>query len=436
MNWLNLAFLLEMKKLYLLLLILVATNCITYAQQFEVVNDFGVDCIMHQIQDKETFYSIAEKYFVRPSTLAICNNLDEDVSIEGKTRLYIPLTETNYYKIRQTDQGNTVFRELTHRVRKGQNLKQIMQEYFVSKDQLLHWNDQNTVDNIDDGQKLIVGFLKYDLNNELAAPLYIVEEKYDYGNEREKAEVEVDYGVTKLKKVKKKRLKNIYNGIKKPKPTIEEPVVAVNQISEKERNFLKKNKIEKKKNKKKIFTSSYAKQKAEREAAIQKRIDIRRKAIAKEQRKKNAIAQKELTREQKIKERLSKAKAKQEQETEKLEAVNVEKKEEAVVVKKEKADPFISTKLQRLTLLKNTTGKASFFYSGTAGAKFYVLTNLAKKGGIIKIKNTQNGRFILAEVIGVLPSSDRAKGVTIKISDNAKLPLGTKSKYFTAKVYY
>lgn len=427
-----------MKKYLFLLLAIVTNYCVTSAQNLEVINDFGVDCIVHQVQDNETFYSIAKKYYVRPSTLAICNNMDQVVTIRNKKVLYIPLTETNYYKIRNTDNGNTVFRELIHIVKSGQDTKQITQEYFITQDQLINWNAGKNIKELKLGEKLVIGFLKYDLNNEYDAPAYIAEEKYNFGTEREKAEAEVDYGIVNTKKVKKKKIYTAPTKLKAPKPAAEEPTVVINQISEKEKDFLKKNKKEKKQ-KKKLFTSSYAKQKAEREEAIQKRIEARRKIIAKEERKQAAIVRKENILEQKIKEKEKQVLAEQ--------AADIENKTTTTKVKNvapinivkvenEKEDPFISTKLQRLTLLKNSTGKATFYYSGTAGAKFYVFTNLAKKGGIIKIKNTQSGRFILAEVVDELPSDDHSKGVLVKISDNAKMILGAGSNFFTAKVYY
>lgn len=81
-------------------------------------------------------------------------------------------------------------------------------------------------------------------------------------------------------------------------------------------------------------------------------------------------------------------------------------------------------------------GKAAWFFSGPIGGKFYVVTNLVPKGQLVKIVNTQNGKSLIAEVIGNLPGNDLTKGLILKISDNAKLPLGQKNQVFSVKIMY
>lgn len=91
---------------------------------------------------------------------------------------------------------------------------------------------------------------------------------------------------------------------------------------------------------------------------------------------------------------------------------------------------------RNLNLTNSKSGKCSYFFSGPMTGQFYAFTNLAIKGDIVKVTNLQNNRSVMAEVIGVLPNSDLTKGLLIKLSDNAKLPLGQKNNSFNVKVNY
>jgi hypothetical protein len=61
---------------------------------------------------------------------------------------------------------------------------------------------------------------------------------------------------------------------------------------------------------------------------------------------------------------------------------------------------------------------------------------LVAKGELVKVVNTANGKFAIAEVIGTLPGIDLTKGLIFKISDNAKLPLGQKNSVFNVQIFY
>ena len=99
-------------------------------------------------------------------------------------------------------------------------------------------------------------------------------------------------------------------------------------------------------------------------------------------------------------------------------------------------DNTIRNEIQPLSLTRTASGTASYFFSGASFGKFYVVTNLASKGEVIKVINTQNGKSLLAEVMDELPSSDLKRGLILKLSDNAKLPLGQNNKSFSVKVNY
>lgn len=108
---------------------------------------------------------------------------------------------------------------------------------------------------------------------------------------------------------------------------------------------------------------------------------------------------------------------------------------ETKVVEEEK-DLTIRSETKHLNLSKSETGKAAYFFAGPNGNKFYVSTNLAKKGDIIKVTNISNGKNVMAEVVSGLSPLDERKGLLIKLSDNAKLPLGQKGSIFSVKINY
>lgn len=99
-------------------------------------------------------------------------------------------------------------------------------------------------------------------------------------------------------------------------------------------------------------------------------------------------------------------------------------------------DNTIRNEIKPLSLLKTINGTAAYFVPGTPGGKFYVMTNLAAKGSLIKITNPQNGRYLLAEVMDHLSATDAKKGLILKLSDNAKMPLGQNNNSFSVKVNY
>lgn len=96
----------------------------------------------------------------------------------------------------------------------------------------------------------------------------------------------------------------------------------------------------------------------------------------------------------------------------------------------------IQSESKSLNLSRSKNGKAAMFFSGPKGGKFYVVTNLAPKGSIVKVTNTSNGKSVMAEVISSLPNGDISKGLLIKMSDNARLPLGVVNSIFYVKVNF
>lgn len=105
-------------------------------------------------------------------------------------------------------------------------------------------------------------------------------------------------------------------------------------------------------------------------------------------------------------------------------------------VEPEVVDQTIRNEIKPLSLLRAVSGAANYFVSGMTSGKFLVMTNLAAIGSVVKITNPQNGRYLLAEVMAPLPAGDSKRGLLLKLSDNAKMPLGQNNNSFTVKVNY
>ena len=92
--------------------------------------------------------------------------------------------------------------------------------------------------------------------------------------------------------------------------------------------------------------------------------------------------------------------------------------------------------MKALNFSQTRSGKAAYFFGGPSGGKFYVATNLAPRGTVIKVTNPENGKSVICEVMAPLSASDAAKGLLLKLSDNARLPLGQRNNQFAVRVNY
>ena len=513
---------------------------------FVLQNYLGVNCITHDLQPEETFYQVAKRYFVRPSTLAVVNNIDDVANLESGKRLLIPLTETNFYTTKGLGNSKFTFEPIYYKVIKEKNVAEVAAAFYSNPANIAEWNKMSVDNDVDQGDRMIVGWVKYEKElKDKVAPNFIKKEQIVFGNATEREEAKLylkkkEEEKRLLAKQKELQQAQVNESSKRPPVTAELPFKSVDAEKQEQleaRREAKRKKEGAEKRRKEIEQQrleeerkqfALAQQKAEearreaelkrkqeevariqkqkrlekerldrerkqrllaekkaqeaREKAEQKRLKEeaeRKKLEEEERRKKEALSKKE---EEFLEKNKSAKKSKKKStlrnklknltknsysrgknkndETEVKKAVEpvakttskkstpiVEAKTETkktvvadtkkTVEKIKSDDPLIiENKMQRLTLLKSTRGRASFFYSGTAGAKFYAFTNLANKGGVIKITNLGNGRYILAEVVGPLPEADRRRGYLIKLSDNSKLILGTKSKSFSAKVNY
>jgi len=176
-----------MKKHLLTALLSLSIFLPACAQSFDVVNHLGIHCINHTREQNETLYRIAQKYFVRPSTLALVNNIDDAERINSLKKVFIPLTETNYYNMVGLKSSKFTFEPILYKVQNETEWTEVAAPFFITVKDLKQWNEDNST--VAPGNKLIVGWLKYEKTpKNKKAPLFVQKEKIKFGTLREQEE--------------------------------------------------------------------------------------------------------------------------------------------------------------------------------------------------------------------------------------------------------
>ena len=149
-----------MKKLGLLVVVSVIVSSITaQTSSLILLNDAGKLYLNHTVAPKENWYSVGRIYNVSPKELASFNGLTIDKGLEIGELLNIPVSASNY--VQKGSAGpNEVFVPLYHVVAEKEGLYRIGQNFNkVKVADLKAWNGL-TEDEISNGQKLVVGFLR------------------------------------------------------------------------------------------------------------------------------------------------------------------------------------------------------------------------------------------------------------------------------------
>ena len=295
--------------------------------------------INHSAAPKENFYSIGRLYNISPKDVAPFNKLTLENGLSIGQTIKVPLKPINF-----TQTNNVAVDEIAvpvyHKVAASETLFQVSNKFGkVPAVSLKKWNNLNS-DDINEGQNLIVGYLK----------------------------------------VKKELSAFAQQGTKIPKEDVASVVV-------------------------------------------------KEKVIAKP--KETAKAEE------------SKEKMKQE--------IAVERKAEPVIEK-----PAVKTVITE-NITVNTNNKEGFFKpnfnntgkgeSGLAGifkstsgwedGKYYCLHNTAEQNSIVKITNPENGKFVYAKVLDVMPDLKQNNELTVRISSAAAEALGAdNSTNFNCKINY
>lgn len=144
-----------MKKPVLLTLLLSIIVSMVRAQSGELTVHSGDKGLYldHVVAAKEGLYSIGRLYNINPKHIAAYNKIDLNAGINIDQVIHIPLTDTNFNQ--KTAKGTPVYYTVTT----GDGLYKISNQHRkVPVSKLKEWN-KLTGENVNDGSKLVVGYL-------------------------------------------------------------------------------------------------------------------------------------------------------------------------------------------------------------------------------------------------------------------------------------
>jgi membrane-bound lytic murein transglycosylase D len=105
------------------------------AEIADIPADKWVSWRRHRVENGETLGSIAKKYHVTPAAIAEANSLERGAGLDPGEKLIIPATQT---------QAETKRRLVSYRVRKGDTLLGIADQFSVDSDDVKKWNRLKT----------------------------------------------------------------------------------------------------------------------------------------------------------------------------------------------------------------------------------------------------------------------------------------------------
>jgi len=340
--------------------------------------------ITYSVAKGEGLEDIAEKFSIKTATLLKFNNMLLNSSLKTNQSISIPLTETNYFKLNGITTSDS-FLPIYYILESNIDKKNFCTQLGILVESFDKWNKTEYTDNLITGEKVLVGWLKIGpitqvnlLPNEIRSK-EITNNNVKFENHKKQPSYETP------SKIVKNCNKLINKKINKPIQKREHEVVS--SLNPKAKKKLYNRLLE---SIKKIYKS-----------AITYNVHLKKA-------KKptiNSVKVKEIVVKEKLKESIG-------------------------------SNFTIKNEIKPLHLTNSQNGKASLFYAGNRSGKIYIVTNLAQKGEIVKVTNTRNGLYVMAEVISSLPNTDVSKGLLIKLSDNAKLPLGVNNNVFFVKVNY
>jgi LysM repeat protein len=149
-----------MKKLVIILFSFGITLALA-AQSSDLIiqSEGGKLFLNHTVAPKENFYSIGRLYNISPREIAPFNHMSLNSGLEINQELKIPLEAVNFAQ-HGTAAGDEVFVPVYHVVTQKEGLYRIGQNFNkASVSDLKTWNNLSS-ENISNGQKLVVGFLR------------------------------------------------------------------------------------------------------------------------------------------------------------------------------------------------------------------------------------------------------------------------------------
>jgi len=134
----------------------------------------------HEVQPKETLYSISKKYNITVEQLQEWNNIEKPEDLKVGTKVFVENPSAT--SIEDTQSVGVV-----HTVKKGENLTQIAKKYNLSVNQLKVWNNLAS-EEVKAGQEIS---LEPNLPTGIVAVPYVVEDKDNLFQISEKFEVPI-----------------------------------------------------------------------------------------------------------------------------------------------------------------------------------------------------------------------------------------------------
>ena len=295
--------------------------------------------INHSAAPKENFYSIGRLYNISPKDVAPFNKLTLENGLSIGQTIKVPLKPINF-----TQTNNVAVDEIAvpvyHKVAASETLFQVSNKFGkVPAVSLKKWNNLNS-DDINEGQNLIVGYLK----------------------------------------VKKELSAFAQQGTKMPKEDVSSVVVKEKVIAKP----------------KETAKAEESKEKMKQEIAVERKAEpvIEKPAV------KTVITEK-------------------------------------ITVSTNNKEGFFKPMFNNTG--KGESGSAGIFKStsGWEDGKYYCLHNTAEQNSIVKITNPENGKFVYAKVLDVMPDLKQNNELTVRISSAAADALGAdNSTNFNCKINY
>src|SRR3954464_7956542 len=118
----------------------------------------------HKVESGETLASIAKKYRTTPAQISNVNGLEED-DVQAETRLIIPMTGS-----RDSDTGVFSKRPTRYRVRKGDTVLSVADDFGVPPERLRRWNRLKG-NELRKGRSIVIYRPVAEGSNEAAAPM-------------------------------------------------------------------------------------------------------------------------------------------------------------------------------------------------------------------------------------------------------------------------
>ncbi|MBP6455867.1 MAG: hypothetical protein KA275_03965 [Chitinophagaceae bacterium] len=414
----------------------------------------GIPCIIHQIKLGDNVYDLGWFYNVRPATINLVNNLENISSLKGLKEIYIPLSETNYFTSLGISEENENYLPLFYTPNANESFDDISNQFFVSITKLKKWNIDN------DGQKVKIGYVKISKNRQ-QIPLFVVSEKKYFVEQIKNAETEkLENTIAKKSEINEEKSKELASTLKRKNIKVEKSIVETQVVKskienpvivEKTENSTKKNttkvipkenvntiekerKIEKESFVNSLFKNSNSYKKEKESLAKRKNFPIVKAENSKPIKKKVEEIKPTENEIVPVVKEIVKNESKIIEPTENNEIIT--KDNEAQTAEDKNKVVVVENTLQKLSLNNSSKGKGAYFFSGNIGGRFYVFTNLVPKGSIVKVMNNKNKKYILAEVMNSLPNKDMQNGYLIKISENAKYPLGQEKGNLDVSIFY